>query len=175
MTDYAGNDSFPEAVELPDAGDKRSTLSVAAPLEGALDRTRYLQNKKALKLGAAGGKSMLNITSASATPVAVDPAAVNFILVNNALTENKTLELDAGNDGDEIFYLRRGITHSFAVILTDAAGTIAQDDNANTNQTWARLRYFAEIVGVVDAGWYVIEHGLVLGDWIDIRDVAWTV
>lgn len=175
MTDYAGLDSFPEAVELPDGGDKRSTLSVSAPLEGALDRTRYLKNKKGDKLGAAGGKSMLNITSASVTPVAVDPAAVNFILVNDDLGENKTLVLAAGNDGDEIFYLRRGITHSFAVILTDAAGTIAQDDNANTNQTWAWLRYFAEVTGVVDAGWYVIDHGPVLGDFIDIRDIAWTV
>lgn len=174
MTDYAGLDSFPESVELPDGGDKRSTLSVSAPLEGALDRTRYLKNKKGDKLGAAGGKTRLHLTSGSSTPLAV-PATTNFILADNGLVANKTLVLPVGADGDEIFYFRRGITHSFAVIITDAAGTVCQDDSGNTNQTWARLRYFAEEMGVVDAGWYVIEHGPVLGDFTSIRDIAWTV
>lgn len=166
-------DELVTAFTLIDDGDSFAMGDLMAVLEAIIDN-QSLHRHKALKLGAAGGQTRLHVTSASVTPVAV-PSTTNFILVDDDLDENKTLVLPAGTDGDEVYYFRRGVSHAFACIITDAAGTICQDDSGNTNQTWARLRYFDEEMGIVDAGWYVIAHGPALGDFTSIRDIAWTV
>jgi hypothetical protein len=42
--DYAGNDTFPASLELPDDGDDRDAAGVDVPLEALADRTVYLRN-----------------------------------------------------------------------------------------------------------------------------------
>lgn len=44
-TDYAGSETFPATIPIPDDGDPRSASSVGVPFEGVMDAARYLKNR----------------------------------------------------------------------------------------------------------------------------------
>jgi hypothetical protein len=44
-SDYAGAETFPASIPIPDDGDPRDASSMGVPLEGVMDAARYLKNR----------------------------------------------------------------------------------------------------------------------------------